>query len=46
MIKMSLEVEMSTDVNNLPTTSDSDTIDQNELVDKILAEMNLSLIHI
>ena len=40
MIKMSLEVEMSTDVNNLPTTSDSDTIDQNELVDKILAEMN------
>ena len=40
MIKMSVEVEMSTDVNNLPTTSDSDSIDQNELVDKILAEMN------
>ena len=37
---MSLEVEMSTDVSNLPETSDSDGIDQNELVDKILAEMN------
>ena len=37
---MSLEAEMSTDVNNLPETSDSNSIDQNELVDKILAEMN------
>ena len=37
---MSLEVEMSTDMNSLPQTNESDAVDQNELVDKILAEMN------